>query len=389
MPSINHTYHLHHHTQHFLFATLCTGVTSLHSSYWLACKIEELCVLCEVGTEVQFRLTFAFQTVDFRRVRQTVKATISFLWFVYRSVRPSARNNSASHIFMKFNPLNAELNPICHFLALLGAHHILHVSRIRINMSIFLTSVKKVYVSLKSDKNNGCNPLNAELNPICHFLALLGAHHILHVSSIRINLSIFLTSVQKIHVSLKSDKNNGWNTLSAELNPICHFLALLGAHHILHVSRIRINMSIFLTSIQKVHVSLKSDNNNGWNPLNAELNPIRHFLALLGAHHILHVSRMRVNMSIFLTSVQKIHVSLKSDKNNGWNPLSAELNSICHFLALLGAHHILHVSRIRINMSIFLTSVQKIHVSLKSDKNNGCFTWSPEYSEDNMALSSS
>ena len=29
------------------------------------------------------------------------------------------------------------------------------------------------------------------------------------------------------------------------------------------------------------------------------------------------------------------------------NPLNAELNSICHLLALLGAHHILHVSRIR------------------------------------------
>jgi len=31
------------------------------------------------------------------------------------------------------------------------------------------------------------NPLNAELNPICHLLALLGAHHILHVSKIRVN----------------------------------------------------------------------------------------------------------------------------------------------------------------------------------------------------------
>ena len=30
------------------------------------------------------------------------------------------------------NPLNAQLNPICHLLALLGAHHILHVSRIRV-----------------------------------------------------------------------------------------------------------------------------------------------------------------------------------------------------------------------------------------------------------------
>ena len=30
------------------------------------------------------------------------------------------------------NPLNTELNPICHLLALLEAHHILHVSRIRV-----------------------------------------------------------------------------------------------------------------------------------------------------------------------------------------------------------------------------------------------------------------
>jgi hypothetical protein len=33
----------------------------------------------------------------------------------------------------KFNLLNAELNPICHILALLRAHPILHVSRIRVN----------------------------------------------------------------------------------------------------------------------------------------------------------------------------------------------------------------------------------------------------------------
>jgi len=35
---------------------------------------------------------------------------------------------------MKFNPLNAELNPICYLLALLGAHHFLHVGRIRVNV---------------------------------------------------------------------------------------------------------------------------------------------------------------------------------------------------------------------------------------------------------------
>jgi len=34
---------------------------------------------------------------------------------------------------MLFNPLNAKLNPICHLLALLGAHPILHFSRVRVN----------------------------------------------------------------------------------------------------------------------------------------------------------------------------------------------------------------------------------------------------------------
>jgi len=34
--------------------------------------------------------------------------------------------------FQCINPLNAELNPICYLLALLGAHHFLHVSRIRV-----------------------------------------------------------------------------------------------------------------------------------------------------------------------------------------------------------------------------------------------------------------
>jgi hypothetical protein len=34
------------------------------------------------------------------------------------------------------NPLNAELNPICHLLALLGVHHFLYMSRIRVKMGL-------------------------------------------------------------------------------------------------------------------------------------------------------------------------------------------------------------------------------------------------------------
>jgi len=46
----------------------------------------------------------------------------------------------------------------------------------------------------------------------------------------------------------------------------------------------------------------------GTNPLNAELNPIFHLLALLGAHRILHVSRIRVNVMIPLYTGSEGHL---------------------------------------------------------------------------------
>jgi len=54
------------------------------------------------------------------------------------------------------NPLNADLNPICHLLALLGAHHILHVSRIRVKQSRFTArcseDVYRLLSSIATDK---------------------------------------------------------------------------------------------------------------------------------------------------------------------------------------------------------------------------------------------
>jgi hypothetical protein len=49
-----------------------------------------------------------------------------------REERGSTYLQNVSNCF-SFNPLNAKLNPIWHLLALLGAHPILHVSRIRVN----------------------------------------------------------------------------------------------------------------------------------------------------------------------------------------------------------------------------------------------------------------
>jgi len=56
--------------------------------------------------------------------------TIAFRLHQWLSERASLLCYNALPIL--FNPLNAELNPICHLLALLGSHHILHVSGIRV-----------------------------------------------------------------------------------------------------------------------------------------------------------------------------------------------------------------------------------------------------------------
>jgi len=54
------------------------------------------------------------------------------------------RNNTQN-----INPLNAELNPICYLLALLGAHHFLHVSRIRIKLLTFRRLMSYIYIYME------------------------------------------------------------------------------------------------------------------------------------------------------------------------------------------------------------------------------------------------
>jgi len=48
-------------------------------------------------------------------------------------------------LFWTVNPLKPELNPICYLLALLGAHHFLHVSRIRVKLLTFRRLMLYIY----------------------------------------------------------------------------------------------------------------------------------------------------------------------------------------------------------------------------------------------------
>jgi len=53
------------------------------------------------------------------------------------------------------------------------------------------------------------NPLSAELNPICHLLALLGAHHIFHVSGLRFKIQYKIHYLKKNSYSQSSGSNEG------------------------------------------------------------------------------------------------------------------------------------------------------------------------------------
>jgi hypothetical protein len=48
------------------------------------------------------------------------------------------------------------------------------------------------------------NPLNPKLNPICHLLVLLGAHPILHISRIRVNLMLLQSCTDSLQVMADS-----------------------------------------------------------------------------------------------------------------------------------------------------------------------------------------
>jgi len=51
---------------------------------------------------------------------------------VYEKVSKVFRSSFFGLLISSINPLNAELHPICHLLALLGDRLIFHVSRIRV-----------------------------------------------------------------------------------------------------------------------------------------------------------------------------------------------------------------------------------------------------------------
>jgi len=101
-----------------------------------------------------------------------------------------------SHNYSFFAPL--------HFIDLLQCSRIFNTLLLEFYAE-FTSSEFLIKVILRSGtrlvRNQiGINPLNPELNLICYLLALLGAHHFLHVSRIRVTLLTFRLLMSYIYI---------------------------------------------------------------------------------------------------------------------------------------------------------------------------------------------
>jgi hypothetical protein len=114
-PTILILYHIEDGWRKFAF---------LH--YNCARRMTQICVFNTRLFSMHNTLNYAIRTACLRMVLLTdVYRNLTSLW-----IKPRER------AFKQFNPLNAKLNPICHLLALLWAHHILHISRIRVKSPV-------------------------------------------------------------------------------------------------------------------------------------------------------------------------------------------------------------------------------------------------------------
>ena len=111
---------------------VCNGIAFLHVRYR-----RTLCPRC-IGsqyTEPEWApLGFLLSTCENLRSHQNIQITLRFTC--------TGMERLKMHLI---NPLKPELNPICYLLALLGANHFLHVSRIRVKLLTFRRLMSYIY----------------------------------------------------------------------------------------------------------------------------------------------------------------------------------------------------------------------------------------------------
>ena len=102
---------------------------------------------------------------------------------------------------MAFHPLNAELNPICYLLTLLGDHPIFHISRIRVNgRKLYFLPLLVIAVSLETF---------GKPSYVCILKFLCRIRNYFYIGSYTIVFSIITITLQSllIHVLFAGGRN--------------------------------------------------------------------------------------------------------------------------------------------------------------------------------------
>jgi hypothetical protein len=151
----------------------------------------------------------------------------------------------------------------------------------------FMTMCVSLHLSVLRTRCNVSLHTN-RINDGCDKSILPSQLHISFQPSLVLSCYAFYSStvLNVSNKSLHGRCSNGWSQI----------VPLYGSHFVclsidISFPRLGILSLIFL----ELH-DMKPFTSN-WFPLNAELNPIFHLLTSLGAHHITHVSKIRVNWS--------------------------------------------------------------------------------------------
>ena len=112
------------------------------------------CNLCPIRIYHIF-FTLSHKRHDFRKKKNILMCVLILLvptnlseiiLIIRRIQRDFIVDVRTSSCKVPVNPLKPELNQICYLLALLGAHHFLHVSRIRVKLLTFRLLMSYIYI---------------------------------------------------------------------------------------------------------------------------------------------------------------------------------------------------------------------------------------------------
>ena len=128
-----------------------------------------------------------------------------------------------------------------------------------INWLVFITEMKSVYYAVRTGSLTFYSLLVTWCTTSLTFNNCTLCPHCIYVFCIYLRTNSDLCHLQHKLIGFYSrDEKRGmdwvFNPLKPELNPICYFLALLGAHHFLHISRIRVKWLTFRLLMSYIHI---------------------------------------------------------------------------------------------------------------------------------------